>query len=69
MSPSQRPTRRELRVLAAVLECGSQKAAAYELGISEQTVKNMTSGLYHKLHVCNASSAARQLGWLIVPKC
>jgi DNA-binding NarL/FixJ family response regulator len=62
------PTARELEVLAACLRQGSQKAAAYELGIAVQTVKNTTSGLYRKLDVDSAGGAAEALGWLTLPE-
>ena len=63
----KKPTARELQVLAACMRLGSQKAAAHELGIAEQTVKNTTGHLYRKLHVSCAAQAAEVLGWLALP--
>lgn len=67
MSPSQRPTVRELEVLACVLR-SCNKQAAFELGLSEQTVKNHLSTLYRKLNVHSNTGAALELGWFMVPK-
>ena len=39
------PTRRQLEVLRAYIAAGSVAAAAYELGISETTVRLHLSGL------------------------
>jgi DNA-binding CsgD family transcriptional regulator len=64
---SRPPTARELQVFAACLRHRSQKLAGYELGISQQTVKNHCQNLYRKLDVDCASQAAEVLGWLIVP--
>ena len=44
----QRPTRRQLEVLRACIRAGSAAAAAYELGISETTVRQHLSGLYRR---------------------
>ena len=67
MSPSQRPTVRELEVLTHVLR-SCNKQAALELGLSPQTVKNHLSKLYRKLEVHSNTEAAVQLGWFMVPK-
>ena len=45
--PAQRATDRELVVVAAVLEAGSEKAAAHRLSLSHSTVKH---------HLANARS-------------
>ncbi len=44
MTERQRPTRRQLEVLRAYIRAGFVAAAAYELGISETTVRQHLSG-------------------------
>lgn len=58
----QRPTRRQLEVLRAYIRAGSVAAAAYELGISETTVRQHLSGLYRRTGCVNAAQAAFRLG-------
>ena len=58
----QRPTRRQLEVLRADIRAGSVAAAAYELGISETTVRQHLSGLYRQTGYVNAAQAAYWLG-------
>ncbi len=58
----QRPTRRQLEVLRAYIRVGSVAAAAYELGISETTVRQHLSGLYRRTGCLNAAQAAYWLG-------
>jgi DNA-binding NarL/FixJ family response regulator len=58
----QRPTRRQLEVLRAYIRAGSVAAAAYELGISETTVRQHLSGLYRRTGCLNAAQAAYWLG-------
>jgi DNA-binding NarL/FixJ family response regulator len=58
----QRPTRRQLEVLRAYIRAGSVAAAAYELGISETTVRQHLSGLYRRTGCLNAAQAAYRLG-------
>ena len=58
----QRPTRRQLEVLRAYIRAGSVAAAAYELGISETTVRQHLSGLYRRTGCVNAAQAAYWLG-------
>lgn len=62
-----KPTARQLQVLAVYLRQASCKAAAHDLGLSEQTVRNHLSRLYGRLDVQCASQAAIALGWLAVP--
>jgi len=62
--PSERATDRELVVVAAVLEAGSEKAAAHRLGLSHSTVKH---------HLANARSrvgaeTTAQLVWILAPR-
>ena len=59
-----RPTDREVGVIAAVLETGSEKAAAHRLGLSHSTVKH---------HLANARSkvgaeTTAQLVWILAPR-
>ena len=59
-----RATERELVVVAAVLEAGSEKAAAHRLGLSHPTVKH---------HLANARSkvgaeTTAQLVWILGPR-
>jgi DNA-binding CsgD family transcriptional regulator len=58
----QRPTRRQVEVLRAYIRAGSVAAAAYELGISETTVRQHLSGLYRRTGCVNAAQAAYWLG-------
>ena len=58
----QRPARRRLEVLRAYVRAGSVAAAAYELGISETTVRQHLSGLYRRTSCVNAAQAAYWLG-------
>ena len=58
----QRPTRRQLEVLRAYIRAGSVAAAAYELGISETTVRQHLSGLYRRTGCLNVAQAAYGLG-------
>jgi DNA-binding NarL/FixJ family response regulator len=52
-SPASRLTRRELQVISAVVEGGSNKDIAKGFGLSEQTVKNHLSNIFDKLGVSN----------------
>jgi DNA-binding NarL/FixJ family response regulator len=52
-SPASRLTRRELQVISAVVEGGSNKDIAQGFGLSEQTVKNHLSNIFDKLGVSN----------------
>ena len=59
-----RATEREIVVVAAVLEAGSEKAAAHRLGLSHSTVKH---------HLANARSkvgaeTTAQLVWILAPR-
>jgi DNA-binding NarL/FixJ family response regulator len=53
LSPAETLTSRELRVIAAVVEGGTNRDIARELGMSEQTVKNHLSHIFDKLGVSN----------------
>ena len=59
--PVERATDREVGVVAALLETGSEKAAAHRLGVSHSTVKH---------HLANARSkvgaeTTAQLVWIL----
>ena len=61
LHPAARATDREVSVVAAVLEAGSEKAAAHRLGLSHSTVKH---------HLANARSrvgaeTTAQLVWIL----
>jgi len=61
---AERATDREVRVVAAVLEAGSEKATAHRLGLSHSTVKH---------HLANARSkvgaeTTAQLVWILAPR-
>jgi DNA-binding CsgD family transcriptional regulator len=62
MMAKQKPTRRQLEVLRSYIRAGSVAAAAYELGISETTVRQHLSGLYRRTGCLNAAQAAYCLG-------
>lgn len=59
---------REVECLAAYAETGLIKEAAYQLGLSEQTVKNYLRDAYRKLGVDRSIEAFTRLGWLRVPE-
>ena len=61
---ARRATDREIAVVAAVLDAGSEKAAAYRLGLSHSTVK-------HHLARARAKVGARttaELVWILGPR-
>lgn len=62
--PSTRATDREVRVVAAVLVTGSEKAAAHRLGLSHSTVKHHLANARSK---CGAETTA-QLVWILAPR-
>ena len=60
-------TERELQTLRAVAKGGTNKGVAYQLGITERTVKAHLSNVYNKLEVDSRAAAiavAAQQGWL-----
>ena len=61
------PTPQQLRVMAAYVRTGSQKAAAHECNLSLQTVKNHMTALYLRLGAGNVLEALTRLGWVRVP--
>jgi DNA-binding NarL/FixJ family response regulator len=46
-------TPRQIEILCALLEGGSNREIAHRLGVREQTVKNQLSVMYEKLGVHN----------------
>ena len=64
LAAAARATDREVGVVAAVLEAGSEKAAAHRLGLSHSTVKH---------HLANArlkvgAETTAQLVWILAPR-
>jgi len=61
---ANRPTDREVAVVAAVLAEGSEKAAAHHLGLSHSTVKHHLANARSKL----GATTTAQLGWTLAPR-
>jgi DNA-binding CsgD family transcriptional regulator len=59
-----RATERELVVVAAVLEAGSEKAAAHRLGLSHSTVKHHLANARSKV----GATTTAQLVWILAPR-
>ena len=59
-----RATERELVVVAAVLEAGSEKAAAHRLGLSHSTVKHHLASARSKV----GATTTAQLVWILGPR-
>jgi two-component system, NarL family, nitrate/nitrite response regulator NarL len=53
LTPASRLTRRELQIVAAVVEGSSNKDVGQQFGLSQQTVKNHLSHIFDKLGVSN----------------
>ena len=62
--PISRATDREVRVVAAILEAGSEKAAAHRLGLSHSTVKHHLANARSKVGV----GTTAQLVWILAPR-
>ncbi|HYO43675.1 MAG TPA: LysR family transcriptional regulator [Candidatus Limnocylindrales bacterium] len=60
----KRATERELVVVAAVLEAGSEKAAAHRLGLSHSTVKHHLANARYKV----GAETTVQLVWILGPR-
>ena len=61
---AERATEREVVVVAAVLEAGSEKAAAHRLGLSHSTVKHHLANARSKVGVATTT----QLVWILGPR-
>jgi DNA-binding CsgD family transcriptional regulator len=61
---SARATERELVVVAAVLEAGSEKAAAHRLGLSYSTVKHHLANARFKV----GATTTAQLVWILAER-
>jgi DNA-binding NarL/FixJ family response regulator len=61
---AERATERELGVVAAVLEAGSEKAAAHRLGLSHSTVKHHLANARSKVGVTTTA----QRVWILAPR-
>ena len=57
-------TDREVGVVAAVLVAGSEKGAAYRLGLSHSTVKHHLANARSKVGVATTA----QLVWILAPR-
>src|SRR5674536_84022 len=57
-------TDREVGVVAAVLEAGSEKAAAHRLGLSHSTVKHHLANARSKV----GATTTAQLVWILAPR-
>ena len=62
--PSTEATDREVGVVAAVLEAGSEKAAAHRLGLSHSTVKHHLARARAKM----GAETTAQLVWILGPR-
>jgi DNA-binding NarL/FixJ family response regulator len=61
---AERPTDREVRVVAAVLVTGSEKAAAHRLGLSHSTVKHHLASARSRV----GATTTAQLVWILAPR-
>lgn len=57
----------EIESLAAYARHGTQKEAAAQMGLQEQTIKNHLTKAYRKLGTSGSTETFRHLGWLRVP--
>jgi DNA-binding NarL/FixJ family response regulator len=62
--PAERATDREVGVVVAVLEAGSEKAAAHRLGLSHSTVKHHLANARSKV----GAATTAQLVWILAPR-
>jgi DNA-binding NarL/FixJ family response regulator len=61
------PTARQILVFATYCRAGSRIEAARHLGVSETTVAAQMNELFSRLGVAGPFTAARALGWLVIP--
>ena len=59
-----RATDREVLVVSAVLDAGSEKAAAHRLGLSQSTVKHHLANARSKV----GATTTAQLVWILSPR-
>ena len=59
--PSEQATEREIAVVAAVLEAGSEKGAAHRLGLSHSTVKHHLASARTRV----GATTTAQLAWIL----
>ena len=64
---AHRLTAGQLRTLIAVAHGRTYREAAFDLGLSEQTVKNHMSDAFDRLDVNSMVGAFHAMGWLRVP--
>jgi len=62
--PAERATDREIGVVAAVLAAGSEKAAAYRLGLSHSTVKHHLAKARSRV----GAETTAQLVWILAAR-
>jgi DNA-binding NarL/FixJ family response regulator len=62
--PARSATAREIAVVAAVLDAGSEKAAAHRLGLSHSTVKHHLANARSKV----GATTTAQLVWILAPR-
>ena len=61
---AERATAREIAVVTAVLDAGSDKAAAHRLGLSHSTVKHHLANERSRV----AATTTAQLVWILAPR-
>ena len=61
---SGRATDREIGVIAAVLDAGSEKEAAHRLGLSHSTVKHHLANVRSKVGAATTAERA----WILAPR-
>ena len=61
---ARRATDREIAIVAAVLDAGSEKGAAHRLGLSHSTVKHHLANARSKVGVTTTA----QLVWILAPR-
>jgi DNA-binding NarL/FixJ family response regulator len=62
--PAGRATDREIAVVAAVLDAGSEKAAAHRLGLSHSTIKHHLASARSKV----GAETTAQLVWILAER-
>jgi len=62
--PAGRATEREIAIVAAVLDAGSGKEAAHQLGLSHSTVKHYLASARSRV----GATTTAQLVWILGPR-